>query len=416
MAGKKTTLYSTTDELLQGYALSRKGDKNALKAKEYVYLRGKKLASGNVSLFIDVCRNGRRVKRYLGLYLNAETSAAVKKQNEETFRIAKTVALEKNAALQKDENGFALLKKAKTQLIPYIMFVADESLKRSDNIHGSYYTLHALANHLKIYSGDKTTLEQVDKAYIRGFVEYLKTAKNSKYKCAGKVDKGRAFIISKNTAHEYYARFKSVIKRAIMDDIIIYNAFDKIENRDKPKTEDCNREFLTIDELKKLIATDFKYTVIKRAFLFCCLVGLRFSDVSSIAWNNFEKGNNGDTLLRVKIKKTRRQEILPVSDEALKMLPDRGDADDEDVIFTLPVNYRVNKLLKKWVASAGIKKHITFHCSRHTAATLNLSLGTPIETVSKLLGHTKISTTQIYAKIIDENKKKAVDRQNGIFD
>lgn len=145
-------------------------------------------------------------------------------------------------------------------------------------------------------------------------------------------------------------------------------------------------------------------------------MGLRYGDVSAITWGELEQGNTGETLLRFKVKKTKRGETLPISDEALKWLPEREDASDDSIIFPLPKNDNANKQLKKWVASAGIKKKVTFHCSRHTAATLNLSLGTPIETVSKLMGHTKIGTTQIYAKIIDDKKKEAVNRQNGIFD
>ncbi|MDL2304400.1 site-specific integrase, partial [Bacteroides sp. OttesenSCG-928-D19] len=174
--------------------------------------------------------------------------------------------------------------------------------------------------------------------------------------------------------------------------------------------------YLTIDEIKKLIETDFKHDTIKRAFLFCCLVGLRYSDAASIVWGDISKDNNGDSVLRLRVKKTGREEIFPISDEAMKMLPERGTASDDDIIFILPKNANANKYIKRWVEAAGIRKRITFHCSRHTAATLNLSLGTPIETVAKLMGHTKIATTQIYAKIVDEKKKEAVSRQNGIFD
>ena len=85
-------------------------------------------------------------------------------------------------------------------------------------------------------------------------------------------------------------------------------------------------------------------------------------------------------------------------------------------IFKLPKNDNSNRKLKHWCTLAGITKNVTFHVARHTAATLNLSLGVPIETVSKLLGHTKISTTQIYAKVIDANKKAAVHKQDGVFD
>lgn len=107
---------------------------------------------------------------------------------------------------------------------------------------------------------------------------------------------------------------------------------------------------------------------------------------------------------------------LQISNEALKWLPDRQANSDDEPVFNLPRNDHANDILKSWVGKSGIKKRVTFHCSRHTAATLNLSLGVPVEVVSKLLGHTKISTTQIYAKIIDEARRQAVDKQNGIFD
>lgn len=107
---------------------------------------------------------------------------------------------------------------------------------------------------------------------------------------------------------------------------------------------------------------------------------------------------------------------LQISNEAIKWLPKREDAKDSDLVYKLPKNDHANKVLKKWVSDANISKKITFHCSRHTSATLNLTLGVPIEVVSKLMGHTKISTTQIYAKIVNDAKREAVNKQNGAFE
>lgn len=416
MPRKKIILFNSTDELLEGYGLkSQIEEKQASKAKNLVYLRGKKLSSGNVSLFLDVCRDGKRTKQYLGICLNLETSSEIKKDNEEIYSIAKTIVNEKNVELQKNEAGFTISKKSKVNLITYILYQADEALKRSGNKHGYYYTLQALAKHISLYSGDNTQLKQVDKDYIKGFISYLKAAKNFNYKRTG-TERDKDVLLSQNTQHNLFMKFKYVIRKAVKADVIAVNPLDKLEDSDKPKEEDGTREFLTIEEIKKLIATECKNNILKRAFIFCCLVGLRYGDISAITWGELEQGNNGETLLRFKVKKTKRGETFPVSDEALKWLPDRGAATNEDVIFVLPKNDSANRQLSRWVKLAGINKQITFHCSRHTAATLNLSLGTPIETVSKLMGHTKISTTQIYAKIIDEKKKEAVNRQNGIFD
>ena len=416
MARKVQKLFRTADELLNGYFPElTKEEREKLKnqPKGRIKLRVKKLSS-SLSLYLDLYKDGKRQYDFLKLYLNEESDLSVKEQNRQTLEIANTILHEKIADLNKKGAGF-ISPKGKTNLITYILFQADEALKKSGNPHGYYYTLQSLAKHINLFSGNNTTFQQVDKSYILGFIDYLKTAKNFNYKRSG-TKKDKEVIISPNTQHNLFMKFKYVIKKAIKADIITSNPLDKIENSDKPKEEEGTREFLTIEELKLLIATDCKDDIIKKAFLFCCLVGLRYGDVSAITWGELEQGNTGETLLRFKVKKTKRGETLPISDEALKWLPEREDASDDSIIFPLPKNDNANKQLKKWVASAGIKKKVTFHCSRHTAATLNLSLGTPIETVSKLMGHTKIGTTQIYAKIIDDKKKEAVNRQNGIFD
>lgn len=416
MARKVQKLFKTAEELQNGYFPElTKEEKERLKnqPKEPIRLRVKKL-SNSLSLYLDLYKDGKRQYDFLKLYLNEETDLITKEQNRQTLEIATTILHERIADLNKKGAGF-ISPKGKVNLIKYILFQADEALKKSGNPHGYYYTLQSLAKHITIYSGDNTTFQQVDKNYILGFIDYLKTAKNFNYKRSG-TEKDKDVTISPNTQHNLFMKFKYVIKKAIKADIITANPLDKIENSDKPKEEDGTREFLTIEEIKKLIATDCKNEIIKRAFLFCCLVGLRYSDVASITWGELEQGNKGETLLRFKVKKTKRGETFPISNEALKWLPKCDEVNDNDIIFPLPKNDNANKQLAKWIASAGIKKKVTFHMARHTAATLNLSLGTPIETVSKLMGHTKISTTQIYAKIIDENKKEAVNKQNGIFD
>lgn len=416
MARKVQKLFKTPAELLAGYFPElTKEEKERLKnqPKEPIKLRVKAL-SNSLSLYLDLYKEGKRQYDFLKLYLNEETTLKVKEQNRQTLEIANTILHERIADLNKKGAGF-VSPKGKVNFISYILFQADEALKRSGNKHGYYYTLQALAKHISLYSGDNTQLKQVDKDYIKGFISYLKAAKNFNYKRTG-TERDKDVLLSQNTQHNLFMKFKYVIRKAVKADVIAVNPLDKLEDSDKPKEEDGTREFLTIEEIKKLIAAECKNNILKRAFIFCCLVGLRYGDISAITWGELEQGNNGETLLRFKVKKTKRGETFPVSDEALKWLPDRGAATNEDVIFVLPKNDSANRQLSRWVKLAGINKQITFHCSRHTAATLNLSLGTPIETVSKLMGHTKISTTQIYAKIIDEKKKEAVNRQNGIFD
>lgn len=418
MGRTKMILFKTTEELLEGYGLkpTKFLGENGERQIRYVSLRGKKLESGNVSLYLNRQENGKQIKRYLSRsVLCIETDTAVKERNKETLRQARVIADEADAAVQKEINGFSIAKKATVNLISYILYQADEALRRSGNKHGYYYTLQSLAKHISLYSGEKTTLAQVDKDYILGFISYLKNAKNFNFQRTG-TERDKEVLLTLNTQHNLFMKFKYVLRKAVKEDVITVNPADKLENSEKPQEEEGTREFLTVDEIKKLIATPCRNITLKYAFLFCCLVGLRYSDVSSITWGELVKDSDGANLLRFKMKKVKRGENAYISDEAMKWLPERGNAADSDVIYPLPKNDSANKQLARWIKTAGIVKRITFHCSRHTAATLNLSLGTPIEIVSKMMGHTKISTTQIYAKIIDVKRKEAVSKQNGIFD
>lgn len=416
MGQKKEELFGSAEDLLKGYGLLKtKTEDSGVKEERKVYLRGKKLVSNNISLFLDYNNEGKREKRYLKMILSVETDKVTKARNKEIMRQARVIANEADAKAQREENGFSIAKQSKTNLVEYILFLADEALAKTGNKRSYYYTLNSLAKHITVYSGEKTTLQQVTVSYILDFVKYLRTAKNFNFKRMG-TERDKDIILAANTQHNLFKKFGYVLKKALKANIISKNPMEDIENEDKPEEESGTREFLTLDEIKMLIKTPCRNDLLKRAFIFCCLSGLRFSDVKQITWGDIVKDTAGDTLLRFKMQKVSRDNNIYLSDEALKWLPDREKSSDTDRIFPLTKNDSINNQLDRWCKNAGITKHITFHCSRHTAATLNLTLGVPIETVSKLLGHTKIVTTQIYAKIVDDQQKKAVSKQNGIFD
>ena len=160
--------------------------------------------------------------------------------------------------------------------------------------------------------------------------------------------------------------------------------------------------------------TSAKHENIKRAFLFCCFCGLRFSDVEALTWGNITE-QNGQTFARIIVRKNRQPLHVPLSPEALRWIPERGRASDTDSVFKLKEYPTARAQLKKWIESTDIKKHVTFHVARHTFATLMLTLGADLYTTSKLLGHSKVTTTQIYAKIVDAKKVEAVNLVNNIF-
>ena len=172
------------------------------------------------------------------------------------------------------------------------------------------------------------------------------------------------------------------------------------------KQDETERAYLTLDEIKKLAATPCKYQFLKDAFLFSCLTGLRKSDIEKLTWGEVQKF--GDyTRIVFKQKKTKGQEYLDIAKQAEQYMGERS-ADDAKVFPGFKYTSWTLLELRRWVLAAGITKDITFHAGRHTFAVIMLDLGTDIYTVSKLLGHREVATTQIYAKILDKNKQKAV--------
>jgi integrase len=379
------------------------------KIKQPVKIRFKKLADGNQSIYLDYYHEGKREYDFLKLYIVPEKTPIDKASNEHTLSLANSIKAQKIVAIQNESHGFKTKTSKNVNLCLFIQRIAEEQLAKTGNRQSMYHSLLSLNRHIKAYLGENITFAQIDEDYIKGFISYLKTAKNKSFK-------KESVTISQNTQHKLYNKFCYILSIAEREGKIVQNPANKIPVSDKPKVKEGKREYLTITELKQLINTDCKHPKLKAAYLFCSLTGLRYSDAKKIKWENFRIDNKGATELLFRMKKTQGQMYLQVSTEALKWLPARNEAKDEDLVYTLPRNDHANEILRQWIIDAEIKKQVTFHCSRHTAATLNLSLGVPLEVVSKLLGHTKISTTQIYAKIVNEARRKAVDKQNGIFD
>jgi len=379
--------------------------KKTKRVKEPIKVRLKELVDGNKSIYLDLYMNGKREREFLKLYLIPERSSADKEANAQTLRVANAVKSQKIIELQNAAHGFSLTKtRSKVNLPDFVEHLADQKGAKNKEVHRNFI---ALRRHLIEYKGIKTTFDYVNKDFCLGFIEYLKDAKCVNYKDDKK--------LHRNTQRGYMKRLSAVFNAAIIDEILEVNPFNKIRPEHKIKGTDTNREYLTIDEIRTLDKTECPKPGIKMAFLFACLCGLRLSDMMNLTWEKFQTDNNGNVFIKFTSKKTQRIEYLPINDEAKKYLPDREGTFDHELIFRdLPSKRYLNLILQKWTAHAGIKKHITFHCSRHTYATLLLSKGVTIEVVSKLLGHKCLKTTEIYAKIVDNAKIDAVSILNGI--
>jgi site-specific recombinase XerD len=237
------------------------------------------------------------------------------------------------------------------------------------------------------FAGENIVFEQIDGNFCNNFYVYLQ--------------KQNLSVASINL---YYKIFQSCLNQAIRDKIITSNPAIEVtllHSKEKP------REFLTIEELKKLANTECKNLQIKNAFLFACYSGLRVSDIMKLKWSDLQE-MQGQTRIVFNQQKTTNLQYLDLPEQAIKFMGEKGKSND--YIFKIYVDGRLTYIMRDWVAKAGITKKITFHSSRHTFAVMLLTYGADLYTVQKLLGHSSIQTTQIYAKVVDEKKRDAVNR------
>ena len=372
--------------------------KQTKKAKEPIRIRFKQLANGNQSIYLDCYREGKRSYEFLKLYIVPETDETTRLQNQNTMQAAMAIKSQRLIDMANDEAGITKVsQRSKMLLIDWMRYYSGQKKKNGQSDAFSKQIDKAI-RHLLLYKGDKVTMREVDKAYCMGFLDYLNALNMANVTTAG-----------------YFRCLNCALNLAVKEEILPYNPITKISSDQRIKIPESTREYLTVDEVKTLIAADCINEATKRAYLFSCFCGLRYSDIKALTW--------GDVLLdgeqyRVKIVmvKTQKTLYLPLSKEALRWMPERGDAKDTEKVFSLPSQCYLNVVLRTWAANSGITKHVTFHTARHTFATLELTAGAELYTVSKLLGHTQVKTTQIYAKIIDKKKDEAVNRLSSLFE
>jgi len=371
--------------------------KKVKKAKEPVTIRFKKLKGGNQSVYFDIYRDGNRSYEFPKLYIVPEKSETEKEQNRKTLELANKLKSKMILEMGNAEHGFNNdSEKQKSNFIKYIAETAEK--KKMSGAKSMYYSINGLKNHLTKYKGKTVNFKQVTKEYCKGFIAYLNTTE-----------------LAEGSQNGYCQILTVILNNAMRDGYLQNNPMNLLTRHERPRQPESNREFLTVEEIRQLVNTPCTKPDIKQSFLFTCFSGLRFSDVRALRWGDIQTDNEGQKAIRYTQQKTSKNEYLQVSNEALKYLPERNGAKDDDSIFKLSQNGYTNETLAGWVLAAGIKKRVTFHVGRHTNATLLLSLGVPIETVSKLLGHSDIKTTQIYAKVIDKNKREAVSKLDGII-
>lgn len=368
---------------------------SAKNTKEPVRLREKELTGGVRSLYLDIYVNGKRSYEFLKLYLIPETNPQAKVQNENTMRAASTIKLNRILEITNNKAGL------KNTSVRAKMLLKDwmETFRQAQEQKGvkDQKLIHNTVHALTAYNIN-VAMRDVNRDYIIGLTNFLRNDYRSP----------RGKKLKEYSVINYLGCLRNALNMAVREDVIADNPIMKLSAQDKVKAPESQREFLTIEEVQQLEATDSPYPHIKQAFLFACYTGLRCSDVRSITWGKIVKDGEKYRLHTVMFK-TKRPFYIPLSKKAMQWMPERGDKTDDDLIFeNIPIQVNTKLYLQPWLDKAGITKPITFHCSRHTFGTMMLTLGADIYTTSKLMGHTKVEVTQIYAKIINKKKDDAV--------
>lgn len=355
------------------------------KMKQKVKIREKQLSAGNLSLYLDYFYNGKRKYEFLKIYITSSRNEEARQKNKQAYADAEEIRSIREIELRRSSNGLELLK---PKNVPIIEFVKKEQSKRGE---GTALAWKSVINHLEQYCTNTQAnyLTDINLDFCNGFILYLKSS-----------------LKSPNSQREYFNKFKTMVKQAItegyINDVGLLNKIDKI------KGVDTNIIYLVQSEVSILFNNLDMKEPIQRAFLFSCLTGLRYSDVKNLTIDNIQKTDFGKAIVFTQ-KKTKQVQTLSLSNQAFKLI---GTIPIDNTTPLFPLGYAVTETrrLRKWVKSSGINKDFSYHTSRHTFGTMQLTLGTDLYTLSKLMGHTSIVHTQRYAKILDQTKVDAMNK------
>lgn len=371
-------------------------------------LMSRELKDGRKSLYLlynfgySIEENGeyrklsvRRTKQSLGLYLYSKPKTPMeRKSNVETLALAYRIRDERIQQLMEDKEGYRIRLCNPDLLQFFSEFIEQENVADKRLLKGALENFRRFLKEEYPQLSDKVEAQQINPKMIQRFVWYLE-------------DNHRG-----QGAETYYKRFKRLINHAIERNMMSRSPCKGI----KPVIAGdlLSKDILSPEELETLFSIHYEgeNPEVRRAFAFTCLSGVRYCDVVRLTYANVDYGNR---LLKFRQHKVaghsaRSGMMIPLNDTLLDIVGKMpGNAGKNSPVFCLPSFTTCLKVLRVWTLKAGIDKHITWHCGRHSFATMMLGNGTNIKVVSDLLGHSNLQHTQVYLRAMDKQKKEALD-------
>ncbi len=334
-------------------------------------------------------RDYENLKMYL---FSIPKNSKEKNHNRETLTMAENLLSIRQAEYLQGRFDLKNTTKGKRAFLNFFNELTEEKQKEfSHNNYGNWFSTLA---HLKKFVSPNLIFDDIDETFLKRVKDYFDNEAKTK----------SGLELSQNSKYSYFNKVKAAFRRAFDEGYISINYGAKVKSFDQAESQ---REYLTFDEVQALAKAECKYPVLKRAFLFSCLSGLRWSDINTLLWS--EVRDEPDSYkINFRQVKTDGVEYLYISEQARELLGERKDPNDR-VFKGLKYSGIHNHEIVRWSVRAGISKHITFHSARHTNAVLLLENGADIYTVSKRLGHREIRTTAIYAKIVDKKMKESAE-------
>ena len=339
--------------------------------KTPVRLRRKALKGGGSSLYLDIYAGGVRSYEFLRLYLVPERNEADRRQNRQTLAVAEAVRARRQAEVQSAAHGVRMERRGGPTLEAFL--VAEGRPGYS-----------ALLYRVRLHRIGRMRISDITP---HDYDDFLASMQH----------------LSPNSRRQSAVQLKAAVRRAVRAGLCDTD----VTAWRMPKGRDTEKCYLTAEELRALAAAPCPDAEVRRMFLFSALTGLRWSDCVRITWADVRR-EAGGVRVTFRQRKTGGVVYADLNAEAAELMGKAGRPGDRVFSDTYPSH--VARTLRRWTEAAGIRKHVTFHTARHTFATLALAGGADLYTVSRMLGHRSIATTQIYARVMDAARREAVER------
>lgn len=368
-----------------------------------VTLRGRRSKDGRLwRLVLEFKTEAGRKRTPLPLSVPAKMSgrrftSSEKWQREEALRLASIERAKREIEYQAGRIGVTSSVTLERSFLDYLVSLGEKKSQSTANLY------KMTAEYLAEFAGGNVLFRDINKSFLKNFVETLSTSKGF-----------GGSLLNPTTQAIHLSKLKRGLREAYKADLL---SKDYSIYVDSPRGRSKGKEWLNLSELRRMQeATEGDQSVSRRAFFFSCSTGLRYSDVKALRWEDIKEEKDGRLWLEITVQKTQRPLSIPLTQEAVRWLGDRASSPRGKAFLYLPSLPSVNSWLKQATKRAGIDKHLSFHCARHTFGMHLANKGVSLVVIKELMGHTNITTTQIYSKASQEAKAQTIQELDDMVD